>query len=74
MFLKLKNITFQSITGKIYDFVTPLLIYLYDGLPFLYNDIYILVVGGAMYYLFFIMIYISSGWSYVLPLLYCHIY
>ena len=24
MFLKLKNTTFQSITGKIYDFVTPL--------------------------------------------------
>ena len=26
MFLELKNTTFQSITGKIYDFVTPLLI------------------------------------------------
>ena len=25
MFLKLKNTTFQSITGKIYDFVTPLI-------------------------------------------------
>ena len=26
MFLKLKNTTFQSITSKIYDFVTPLLL------------------------------------------------
>ena len=26
MFLELKNTTFQSITGKIYDFVTPLVI------------------------------------------------
>ena len=25
MFLELKNTTFQSITGKIYDFVTPLI-------------------------------------------------
>ena len=28
MFLKFKNTTFQSITGKIYDFVTPLILHI----------------------------------------------